>query len=94
MLKRIIFALVLLTGIFPHAVIGQETARVMVLPFSINAEEQYNYLEQEIPKVVKENLKSEGAVIIEPEKPLEIDQIDEKTMLDQFRSVASRNGAD
>ncbi len=94
MLKRIIFALVLLTGIFPHGVIGQETARVMVLPFSINAEEQYNYLEQEIPKVVKENLKSEGAVIIEPEKPLEIDQIDEKTMLDQFRSVASRNGAD
>ncbi len=45
-----------------------ETVHVLVLPFEIHASQSLSYLTEDIPKVIKEHLQTEGAV------PVEIDQ--------------------
>jgi outer membrane protein insertion porin family len=67
MLKRgwlVWFALICL---FPPCAYSQTAKRVAVLPFRINAQEDLSYLATEIPKLIKDNLTREGAMIVEPE---------------------------
>lgn len=67
MLKRgwlVWFALICL---FPPCAYSQNAKKVAVLPFQINAQEDLSYLATEIPKLIKDNLKREGAVIVELE---------------------------
>jgi outer membrane protein insertion porin family len=67
MLKRgwlVWFALICL---FPPCAYSQNVKKVAVLPFRINAQEDLSYLATEIPKLIKDNLKREGAEIIEPD---------------------------
>ncbi|MCG6895231.1 MAG: outer membrane protein assembly factor BamA, partial [Desulfobacteraceae bacterium] len=45
---------------------AQESASVLVLPFDINAPEDFNYLQKDIPKAIERNLAAEGANILEP----------------------------
>ena len=44
---------------------AQESVRVLVLPFEVNAQEDLAYLEQEIPKIISRNLLAEGAILVE-----------------------------
>lgn len=69
-----------------------ESPKVLILPFTVYAEKDAAYLRNEIPGVLKRQLKQEGAVILEPStppsKPLE-------TMTaDDFRRIGVENGAD
>ena len=41
------------------------TVRVLVLPFTIHADQDLSYLKTDIPKVIGEHLESEGAVLLE-----------------------------
>ncbi len=53
----------LLTAAWPGQ--AQESVRVLVLPFEVNAQEDLAYLETEIPKIISRNLLAEGAVLVE-----------------------------
>ncbi len=39
--------------------------RVMVLPFEVNALQDFSYLQSEVPKIIAKNLAAEGALIVE-----------------------------
>ena len=39
--------------------------RVMVLPFEVNALQDFSYLQNEVPKIIAKNLAAEGALIVE-----------------------------
>ena len=54
--------------LFPPCVYSQSTKKVAVLPFRINAQEDLSYLSTEIPKLIKDDLKREGATIVEPDQ--------------------------
>ena len=71
MLKRGWMVCIALICLFPPCVYSQSAKKVAVLPFRINAHEDLSYLSTEIPKLIKENLKREGAVIVEPD-PVDI----------------------
>ncbi len=68
MMKRIcmtIIALLILAP--PPAVFSRESRTVAVLPFQINAQEDLNYLQDEIPALIKRQLRAEDAVVVEPD---------------------------
>ncbi len=65
MLKRGWLVCIALICLFPPCVYSQNAKKVAVLPFRINAQEDLSYLATEIPKLIKDNLKREGAVIVE-----------------------------
>ena len=71
MMKRIcmtIIALLILAP--PPAVFSRESRTVAVLPFQINAQEDLNYLQDEIPALIKRQLRAEDAVVVEPDAGL------------------------
>lgn len=71
MLKRIcmiFIALVILVP--PPAVFSRESKKIVVLPFHINAQEDLNYLQDEIPALIKKQLRAEDAIVIEPDAGL------------------------
>jgi outer membrane protein insertion porin family len=71
MIKRGWLVCVLLICLFPPCVYSQSAKKVAVLPFRINAQEDLSYLSTEIPNLIKNDLKREGAEIVEPD-PVDI----------------------
>jgi outer membrane protein insertion porin family len=71
MIKRGWLVCVLLICLFPPCVYSQSSKKVAVLPFRINAQEDLSYLSTEIPNLIKNDLKREGAEIVEPD-PVDI----------------------
>ena len=67
MLKRGWLICIALICLFPPCVYSQNAKKVAVLPFRINAQEDLSYLSTEISKLIKDDLKREGAEIVEPE---------------------------
>ena len=67
MLKRGWLVCIALICLFPPCVYSQSAKKVAVLPFRINAHEDLSYLSTEIPKLIKDDLKREGAEILEPD---------------------------
>ncbi|MFC1875922.1 outer membrane protein assembly factor BamA [Thermodesulfobacteriota bacterium] len=67
MLKRGWLVCFVFICLFPPYAYSQNAKRVAVLPFWINAQEDMSYLATEIPKLIKDNLKREGAMIVEPD---------------------------
>ena len=71
-----------------------ETVRVLVLPFEIHSQQDLSYLKTEIPGVLKNHFKQNGAIIIET------DSISDFTLENQPKSVAGmrnlgiKSGAD
>ena len=72
MIKRVWLVCVALLCLFPPCVHAQSDKKVAVLPFRINAQEDLSYLSTEIPKLIKNDLKREGAQIVEPD-PVDIE---------------------
>ncbi|MDX2452251.1 POTRA domain-containing protein, partial [Desulfosarcina sp.] len=68
MLRRYIPVLFFSLFLITHTAAAIETVHVLVLPFEIHASQSLSYLTEDIPKVIKEHLQTEGAV------PVEIDQ--------------------
>jgi len=74
MIKRGWLVCVALICLFPPCVHSQSVKtvkKVAVLPFQINAPEDLSYLSTEIPNLIKNDLKREGAEIVEPD-PVDI----------------------
>ena len=67
MLKRGWLVCIALICLFPPCGYSQDTKKVAVLPFRINAQEDLSYLSTEISRLIKDSLKGEGAQIVEPE---------------------------
>jgi len=66
MIKRWWLVCVLIMGLFPPVSYSQTAKKVAVLPFQINALEDLSYLATEIPRLIKNDLKREGAMVVEP----------------------------
>ena len=58
--------LALVSVLLPDPVFSAEPVQVVILPFDIHAREEMAYLKTEIPKLLKDELKQEGAVLLEP----------------------------
>jgi outer membrane protein insertion porin family len=78
----------------PVGVNSLETVRVLVLPFEIHSQQDLSYLKTEIPGVLKNHFKQNGAIV------LETDSIPDFSMENQPKSVAGmrklgiKSGAD
>jgi len=78
----------------PPGAYSLETARILVLPFGINSQQDLSYLKTEIPEVLKNHFKQNGAIVIE------IDSIPDFSLENQPKSVAGmrnlgiKSGAD
>jgi len=94
MLKRgwlVWFALICL---FPPCAYSQDAKKVAVLPFQINAQEDLSYLATEIPKLIKDNLKREGAVIVELESADILAWTDTLTEEQDAKRIGLKHGLD
>jgi outer membrane protein insertion porin family len=67
MIKRGWLVCIALICLFPPCVYSQNVKKAAVLPFRINARDDLSYLSTEIPKLIKDDLKREGAEIVEPD---------------------------
>jgi outer membrane protein insertion porin family len=63
--KYLCFAAVVISILFSKYLCAEETVRVMVLPFQVNAQEELSYLKDQIPRVIKGHLIQDGAGIAE-----------------------------
>ena len=57
MLRYLNLLLVVTMVLLPNTVKSQETARVIVLPFKVHAQEDFSYMEAEIPQLIRKHLK-------------------------------------
>jgi len=64
MIKRAWLIFSLLACLLTDAAYGQQTVRVIVLPFKIHAQEELSYLQQQIPQAIKNQLEQEGAKVL------------------------------
>ncbi|MEN8244268.1 MAG: outer membrane protein assembly factor BamA [Thermodesulfobacteriota bacterium] len=60
----VLLALIL---VLPSEAFPRESKKVVVLPFGVNAQEELGYLRTEIPAMIKRQLRSEDAVVVEPD---------------------------
>jgi outer membrane protein insertion porin family len=64
MIKHAWLILLLWACCLPGAALAQQTVRVIILPFKINAQEDLSYLQKEIPQAIKTQLEQEGAKVL------------------------------
>jgi outer membrane protein insertion porin family len=71
MMKRICLAVltVLILAVPPNA-FSRDTRRVVVLPFQVHAQEDLSYLEDEIPALIKKQLRGQEAEVVEADAGL------------------------
>lgn len=65
MVRRYLVVLIMLIFLVPSGAVALDTVHVLVLPFSIHADQDLSYLQTDIPRVIGEYLQSEGAVLAE-----------------------------
>jgi outer membrane protein insertion porin family len=70
-----------------------ETVRVLVLPFEIHAQEEFSYLETEVPDLIKKHLTRDGASVVEADITLPLWKEKAGTM-DGIRNFGIEKGAD
>jgi outer membrane protein insertion porin family len=79
-----------LTGV----VSAQQTVRVVILPFKINAQEDLSYLQKDIPQVIQTQLEQEGArVLVIDQESLDARDMQTENM-DDIRVIAGETGTD
>ena len=94
MIKRAWLILFLLAVPMNDVAVAQQTARVIILPFKIHAQEDLSYLQQEIPQVIKTQLEQEGArVLILDQESLESRRI-QTDRLEDVRELGLQTGGD
>ena len=81
----------LLACLLADVAFGQQTVRVIVLPFKIHAQEELSYLQQQIPQAIKTQLEQEGAkVLIIDQESLESRNMQADNLKD-IRELSSSN---
>ncbi|MBU1713828.1 MAG: outer membrane protein assembly factor BamA [Proteobacteria bacterium] len=79
--------------LFSNTSYALETVNVLVLPFEVNSQEELSYLNDQIPQVIKNHLKLNGAVVLEPD-PAMISTLAEKEIsIDEIRRIGVNSGA-
>lgn len=63
MLKRFFLTIIVLTCFLTRPACPQQSVRVVILPFEINAREDLSYMQNEIPGVIQRQLKDKGAIV-------------------------------
>lgn len=86
---RLILYGLLALWLIPTAGYSIENVRVIVLPFEIHSPDNQSNFEKEISSIIKTHLKTEGAVVIDPD-------ISDGVVRDvqKIRQIGIRNGAD
>jgi len=93
MLFRLRLLIIALLCFLPTTGYALEKVRVVILPFEIHAREELSYMKTEVPKVIKEHLKREGAVVLEPDITVSSREQKAET-LDGIRYFGIEKGAD
>ncbi|MBU4011325.1 MAG: outer membrane protein assembly factor BamA, partial [Proteobacteria bacterium] len=79
--------------LFPLNTYSMETANVLILPFRVNAKKELSYLKTQIPQVIKNHLKDDGAVILEPDSDIVLSLAEEAENTDEIRRIGVNTGA-
>ena len=80
--------------ILPQGALALDTVHVLILPFTIHADQDLSYLQSDIPKVIGEHLQSEGAVLIDLNGPKQSDLAKIPSDIDELRKMGLNAGAD
>ncbi len=67
MLKRLCYIIIGILCGFPVMVFGAERIQVMVLPFEIHAQQNLEYLKDQVPELIQRHMERDGATIVKPE---------------------------
>ena len=95
MVRRYVFVvLLMLIFIVPQGAVALNTVNVLVLPFTIHAEQDLSYLQTDIPKVIGEQLQAEGAVLVEMKGSPQSDTTTIPSDVDKLREMGLNAGAD
>ncbi len=96
MVRKILISSVIvliLSAIFSGAVTAKEKARILVLPFEVNSKKDLSYLSVDIPKIISEQLKKEGATLLDPSS-LNLSEKKVSIGVEQAKSFGSSVNAD
>lgn len=93
MKKYLCLIAVALLWMFPFRTYSFETTNVLVLPFEVNAKEELSYLKTQIPQIIKNHLKEDGAVIIEPDPDIILYSTQQAENTEQIRTIGIDAGA-
>ena len=94
MLRYLNLLLIVTMVLFPSTANSKETARVVVLPFKVHAQEDFSYMKAEIPELIRKHLKMEGATVIDSDIVSEFSWEDTAESINDIRNIGIRNGAD
>ncbi|MFH2218801.1 MAG: outer membrane protein assembly factor BamA [Pseudomonadota bacterium] len=91
-----IFRLVLIViiALLPNTIHSREAVQVIILPFEIHAMEDLSYLKTEIPGLIKQHLKADGAVVLDLEVPPDVSWKELSESTEKIRNIGVKNGAD
>ena len=67
MLKRLCIIIIGVLCGFPVMGFGAERVQVMVLPFEIHAQQNLEYLKDQVPQLIQRHMERDGATIIKPD---------------------------
>ncbi len=67
MLKRLCLIIIGILCGFPVMGFGAERVQVMVLPFEIHAQQNLEYLKDQVPQLIQRHLERDGATIVKPD---------------------------
>jgi len=70
-----------------------ETVNVLVLPFEVNSQEELSYLHDQIPQVIKNHLKQNGAAVLEPDPAMISSLTGKDISADEIRRIGVNSGA-
>jgi outer membrane protein insertion porin family len=95
-MKKYAFLLIAISSVclFSDAVFALETVKVLVLPFEVNAKEEFSYLGDQIPQVIKNHLKQNGAAVLGPDPSVASSIAKKGIKTDEVRMAGSGSGAD
>ena len=94
MLRRFIAFMLFFSFFVSSPCFAQETVRVIILPFSVHAERDLTYLENEIPRVIRQQLESDGAMFAEPDDLSRFDRKLSDESVGDIRNLGAEQGVD
>jgi len=94
MIKRARLILALLACLLTDVAFAQQTVRVIILPFKINALEELSYLQKQIPQVIKNQLEQEGAKVLVIDQESLVSRNMQADNLKDIRKIGLETGTD
>ncbi len=79
--------------LFPFNAYSLETPNVLILPFEVNAPKEFSYLKTQIPQVIKNHLKEDGAYVPEPDPDMVLSRAKEAKSLEDIIKIGVDTGS-